>query len=391
MTDMQDSSEIGSRIKSAAHRSYDRYLFSMCGLAGLLYGIDMGLIAAALPYIKETCSFSPAQLSSIVAAVLLGGIPGKALSAFVAERWGRLAAFRLTGVVFALAVPVICFSNGVFAVMFAGRLMQGVGCALVGISGPLYLAECVDAKDRGKGTGMIQLVLTVGLVAAALVGLVVTKMTGSASSPDATLAAKTAAWQAIFWVSLVPTYENRVKVATLIREFAPDFVITHRTCDYHVDHRTTGTLVMDAGYLLGVPHWIPEVPAQRLRPVFLYMTDQFSNPREIRPDIMIDATPYLDKWCDGLDAQVSQVYDWLAYDKGVEGDVKALGDRSDLAKRNAYLRKYWSWRRRYDAERFADAWRERYPDRPVPTDIETFEVSEYGRAPTEEDLNLLLG
>ena len=52
----------------------------------------MGLIAAALPYIKETCSFSPAQLSSIVAAVLLGGIPGKALSAFVAERWGRLAA-----------------------------------------------------------------------------------------------------------------------------------------------------------------------------------------------------------------------------------------------------------------------------------------------------------
>lgn len=189
---------------------------------------------------------------------------------------------------------------------------------------------------------------------------------------------------------LAATYENRVKVAKLIREFAPDFVITHRTCDYHVDHRATGTLVMDAGYLLGVPHWIPEVPAQRLRPVFLYMTDQFSNPREIRPDIMLDATPYLDKWCDGLDAQVSQFYDWLAYDKGVEGEVQALGDRSDLAKRNAYLRKYWSWRRRLDAERFADVWRERYPDRPVPTDIETFEVSEYGRAPTEEDLNLLL-
>ena len=92
-----------------------------------------------------------------------------------------------------------------------------------------------------------------------------------------------------------------------------------------------------------------------------------------------------------LDAQVSQFYDWLAYDKGIEAEAKALGDRSDLAKRNAYLRKYWSWRRRLDAERFADAWCERYPDRPVPTDIETFEVSEYGRPPTEEDLNLLLG
>ena len=189
-----------------AHRRYNRYLFSMCGLAGLLYGIDMGLIAAALPYIKETCDFTPAQLSSIVAAVLLGGIPGKAFSAFVAERWGRLAAFRLTGVVFALAVPVICLSGGNFAVMFAGRLMQGVGCALVGISGPLYLAECADAKDRGKGTGMIQLVLTVGLVVAALTGLVVTKIAGTASDPSVSLAAKNMAWQAIFWVSLLPTF-----------------------------------------------------------------------------------------------------------------------------------------------------------------------------------------
>ena len=47
----------------------------MCGLAGLLYGIDMGLIAAALPYIKATCGFTEAQLSGIVAAVMLGCIP----------------------------------------------------------------------------------------------------------------------------------------------------------------------------------------------------------------------------------------------------------------------------------------------------------------------------
>lgn len=190
---------------------------------------------------------------------------------------------------------------------------------------------------------------------------------------------------------LAATYENRMKVARIIREFAPDFVATHRTNDYHVDHRTTGQLVMDAGYLLGVPHWMPEVPPQRLRPVFLYMTDQFTNPRAIRPDVMLDATPYLDKWCDGLDAQVSQFYDWLPWDKGVESEVAALGDRSDIAARNAYLRKYWSWRRRYDAERFADAWRERNPGLSVPTDIETYEVSEYGRAPTEADLKLLIG
>ena len=44
-----------------------------------------------------------------------------------------------------------------------------------------------------------------------------------------------------------------------------------------------------------------------------------------------------------------------------------------------------------DAERFADAWRERYPGRRVPKYMETYEISEYGRAPTQEDLDLLLG
>lgn len=52
---------------------YNRWVFAMCGLAGLLYGIDLGLIAAALPYIRETCDFSQSQTSSIVAAGPVAG------------------------------------------------------------------------------------------------------------------------------------------------------------------------------------------------------------------------------------------------------------------------------------------------------------------------------
>jgi LmbE family N-acetylglucosaminyl deacetylase len=190
---------------------------------------------------------------------------------------------------------------------------------------------------------------------------------------------------------LYPTDEARRLVARKIREYEPDFVITHRTCDYHADHRATGQLVMDAGYLLGVPHWCDEVKAQRLRPVILYMTDPFTYPRELRPDVMFDVGAHLDKWCDGLDAQVSQFYDWLPWDKGTESEVKALGDRSDIAKRNAYIKKYWAAKKQRDAQRFTAAWKEEYPERPVPEYMEPYEVSEYGRAPTEEDIKLLLG
>ena len=190
---------------------------------------------------------------------------------------------------------------------------------------------------------------------------------------------------------LYPTDEARRLVARKIREYEPDFIFTHRTCDYHADHRATGQLVMDAGYLLGVPHWCDDVKPQRLRPVILYMCDLFTYPRPLRPDVMVDVGPYLDKWCDGLDAQVSQFYDWLPWDKGATKEVEALGDRRDIEKRNAYLRKYWAVKKVVDPERFADAWREQYPGRVVPKYMETFEVSEYGRAPTEEDLRLLVG
>ena len=187
-------------------RRYNRFLGTMCGLAGLMYGIDVGLIAAALPYIKETCPYSPAQLSSIVAAVLLGAIPGSFVAAQVAERWGRLAAFRLTAVVFAVAVPLICFSGGSFWLMMTGRLLQGAGCALVGLAAPLYMAECAPPENRGKGTGMIQLVLTVGLVVAALVGLAVTWFFGPAESAEVSFASKDMAWKTIFWFSMIPTF-----------------------------------------------------------------------------------------------------------------------------------------------------------------------------------------
>jgi len=186
-------------------RRYNRWLFAMCGLAGLLYGIDMGLISAALPYIRATCSFSESQLSSIVAAVMLGCIPGTMCAAWLSEKAGRLMALKATALVFAAAVPIICLSGGNFWLMFAGRLLQGVGCGFMGIAAALYVVECADRENRGKGTGMLQLVLTVGLVVSALIGLAATSYFGSPDSSDVSPEAKRQAWQAIFWVSVIPT------------------------------------------------------------------------------------------------------------------------------------------------------------------------------------------
>ena len=188
------------------------------------------------------------------------------------------------------------------------------------------------------------------------------------------------------------TIEARERVAAEIMDFEPDIIMTHRDCDYHVDHRAIGTLVKDCGYMLGCPHWIPGHKALRRRPLILLMSDIFTVPRVMRPDILVDADPYIEKWCDALDCQVSQFYEWLPWDKGVEAEVAAIGDRTkNIAGRNAYLKKYWANRKVNDAARFADAWKAQYPGRPVPKYVESYEVSEYGRPPIEEDFDLLMG
>ena len=187
----------------------------------------------------------------------------------------------------------------------------------------------------------------------------------------------------------IPTREV---IARRIQEFEPDIIITHRDCDYHVDHRTVGMHVKDCGYMLGCPHWIEGSKALRRRPLILLMNDFFTVPRTLRPDIVVNCDPYIEKWCDALNCQVSQFYEWLAWDKGIEDEVAAIGDRSkNIAGRNAYLKKYWAASKEKNAVRFADAWREQYPGRPVPQRLEAYEISEYGRPPIEEDFDLLMG
>ena len=43
-------------------RRYNAFLLTVAGLGGLLYGIDVGIIAGALPYLEATSQLTAAQL-----------------------------------------------------------------------------------------------------------------------------------------------------------------------------------------------------------------------------------------------------------------------------------------------------------------------------------------
>jgi MFS family permease len=191
---------------AAAKRRYNLFLLLVAGLGGLLYGIDVGIIGGALPYLEATSRLTAAQLSIIVAAVLLGSVISTLFAGVLADWMGRKPLMILSGVAFVLSIPVIALSHG-YGLLFFGRLLQGISGGLIGVVVPLYLAECLAASNRGKGTGIFQWLLTLGIVAAAMVGIFYSyRVQAVADAADAAtlFAFKDQAWRRIFWVSLPP-------------------------------------------------------------------------------------------------------------------------------------------------------------------------------------------
>jgi len=185
---------------------YNRFLLLVAGLGGLLYGVDVGIISGALPYLEATSRLNAGQLSIVVAAVLLGSVISTLFAGLLADWMGRKPLMIWSGVLFVASIPVIALSHG-YGPLVLGRLLQGVSAGLIGVVVPLYLAECLSASSRGKGTGVFQWLLTLGIVLAALVGMYFSyRVDQVAQLGDASrlLAFKNTAWRGIFWVSLPP-------------------------------------------------------------------------------------------------------------------------------------------------------------------------------------------
>ena len=65
---------MNNTVKTNTKSGYNYFLLLVAGLGGLLFGVDVGIISGALPYLEATSGLNANQLSSIVAAVSLGGV-----------------------------------------------------------------------------------------------------------------------------------------------------------------------------------------------------------------------------------------------------------------------------------------------------------------------------
>jgi LmbE family N-acetylglucosaminyl deacetylase len=188
---------------------------------------------------------------------------------------------------------------------------------------------------------------------------------------------------------LLPSLENRRTITRLIREWKADLVLSHRPNDYHPDHRNVGILVQDAAYMVTVPYFCPDTPYLKNNPVFLYYEDRFTKPNKFSADIVAAVDDVIEKKFAAVQALKSQFYEG-----GCNGGahlVPDAGNPAAVAQREKEVREQFDKRFQATATRFAlqlsewygaeDARKIRY--------AEAFEVCEYGRMPSREEIRKL--
>jgi LmbE family N-acetylglucosaminyl deacetylase len=188
---------------------------------------------------------------------------------------------------------------------------------------------------------------------------------------------------------LLPTLENRRTITRLIRTWRADIVISHRPNDYHPDHRNVGLLVQDAAYMVTVPFFCPDTPYLTKNPVFLFSEDRFTRPNRFTADIVVGIDDVVGKKLQAVAALESQFYEG-----GCNGGPDLLPDPKNaaaVAARKKQVEQGFRDRFTATANRYRAQLLEAYGAQ-AGNEIkhaEAFEICEYGRIPSKEEIRKL--
>ena len=189
-------------MKKKAEQSV-AFLLVMAGCGGMLFDFGGTIINPAIPYLESLKAYTTAELSHLTSAVVMSAAFAGLAAGWLAERLGRKPVMLIAAALAALACLPICLVEG-YRWFYLGRILQGVAAGLIGVVVPMYLAESLDAANRGKGAGVFQFMDVIGILFCSLVGVGVVNALGGPNDPSVSAATKAAAWKTVFWTSAVP-------------------------------------------------------------------------------------------------------------------------------------------------------------------------------------------
>ena len=139
----------------------------LAALAGLMFGLDIGVISGAEQFIQKEFLVSDRTIGWIVSIMMAGAALGALGAGWLSGHLGRKRSLILGAVLF-VAGSVLCGVAWSPGVLIAGRFVLGLAIGIASFTAPLYLAEIAPESIRGAMISLYQLMITIGILAAYL-------------------------------------------------------------------------------------------------------------------------------------------------------------------------------------------------------------------------------
>lgn len=138
------------------------FICVLAALAGLMFGLDIGVISGALQFIQAHFKASALLEGWIVSSMMAGAAGGAIVAAPMSLHFGRKVSLIIAAVAFVLGALVCAFAPTV-SVLIIGRVVLGLAIGVAAFVAPLYLSEIAPEQVRGAMISLYQLMITIGI------------------------------------------------------------------------------------------------------------------------------------------------------------------------------------------------------------------------------------
>lgn len=161
--------DAGTAFSPQVDRTFLWKVSFIAGLGGILYGFDVGVIDAALDFVRSSFHLTPGMEGAVVSVVAIGSMLGALWGGTISDRLGRRPILAYGGALFIAGSILAAFSPNALALILA-RALLGLAIGFTSVTAPVYVSELAPPSSRGMLIGLYQFALTLGISLADLAG-----------------------------------------------------------------------------------------------------------------------------------------------------------------------------------------------------------------------------
>ena len=139
----------------------------LAALAGLMFGLDIGVISGATQFIRHDFGIDDHTIELIVSSMMFGAAIGALAAGFLSAMLGRKRSLIIAAILFVIGSVLSAIAPSPDALIGA-RVVLGFAIGIATFTAPLYLAEISSERSRGAMVSTYQLMITIGILIAFL-------------------------------------------------------------------------------------------------------------------------------------------------------------------------------------------------------------------------------